>query len=207
MATDERFGLLPYAGVDPTSAMIYSLGTDTMRSGGFMWKAASGVASDSITPVSVYYFNLGAGCYLISEYTSQGNTIYTSNGTSKSEQVITSVYTVPTTTIRVRYFNLGEISVFIPGDASALPAFSSLDEAALAFLALFPDDYVNISYVGNGCSVGGPSYVETGTGVLAPVTLPIGTSLTADNISVTKNGVSIDFNYNPQTRQIAFTAI
>lgn len=204
MATDERFVLIPYAGVSPTAATIYSVGIDSAESG---YKIACSVSSDSHSVVSVYACKVNGSCYCFSEYGSTGYmNIDPATATSKmSSRGISSTYRVPTTSVRIKYDIFQ--SYYVPNALGTMEGFNTFDEAALAFLAMFPDDYVNISYVGNGCTIGGPPYVETGIGVLVPVTLPVGASLTADNISVTKNGASLDFNYNPQTQQIAFTAI
>lgn len=205
MATDERFVLVPYAGVNPTSQMVYSVGIDSVNPN---YKIASGVQDSSYEVMPVYICGVASDYYAISQYTVNYNKIYKSMGTGTlSTQNLDSTHTITGTSVQLRYRLIPANSDYIPAAAIGLGSFSTLNDAAIAFLALFPDDYVNITYVGNGCSVGGLPYVETGTGVVVPVTLPMGTSLTAGNISVTKNGSPINFNYNPQTQQIAFTAI
>lgn len=205
---DEQFGYYPYAGVNPSANMIYSVGIDSMSNG---YKTAYFIPTSDYVPLTVCYCNIGGICYAISEYGTQSMRLCaaTETSTNPSTGNVSSQYTIPGTTTSIYYKSLSATSEtkFIPTDAFDLTSFTDLQSAATAFLALFPDDYVNITYIGNGCSIGGFSYVATGTGVLVPVTLPVGASLTADNISVTKNGASLDFTYNPQTQQIAFTAI
>lgn len=206
MATDERFLEIPYAGVNPTAVTIRNVGLDSQQSN---VKMACIITNTSYTAASVYCCNVNGVCYCFaptggSGYMSiravdSGNNVVGTNS-------ISATYTVLSTNLTV-YYIFGQSTSYNPASYISLEQFTNVNDAALAFLALYPDNYVNIRYVGNGCSLGGPSYVESGTGVVVPVTLPIGASLTADNISVTKNGVSLDFNYNPQSHQIAFTAI
>lgn len=206
--TDEEFGYYPYAGVNPNSTMVYSVGIDSMNSG---YKTAYFIPSSDYVPLTMCYCNINGTIYAISEYGTQSIRLVaaTQSSTNLSTANVSVHYPIPGTSTSIYYKSLTAAldTKFTPNGAFDLTPFADLQSAAIAFLALFPDDYVNITYIGNGCSIGGLSYVATGTGVLVPVTLPTGASLTADNISVTKNGTPIDFNYNPQTRQIAFTAI
>lgn len=202
MATDERFGLVPYAGYNPNNMTVYEIGIDAVSVG---YKIASCIIYESQSVFPVYYCKIEQWCYYITE-SGGGMRIKATNSSSTELVTVTDTYAVTGTTLSINYgrTNVGRLQ---PSNYQNLTSFPDLQSAAIAFLALFPDEYVNISYAGNGCSIGGPSYVATGTGVVVPVTLPIGASLTADNISVTKGGSHIDFNYNPQTQQIAFTAI
>lgn len=201
MATDERFALVPYAGYNPNNTTVYEIGIDAVSSG---WKLASLIMYESDSVFPVYYCNISQVCYYI---TSGGSMrVKGTNNSGSGLVAVTETYAVIGTSVSIKYGRTTD-TMIQPSNYQNLTAFPDLQSAAIAFLALMPDDYVNISYVGNGCSIGGPSYVATGTGVVVPVTLPIGASLTADNISVTKGGSHIDFNYNPQTQQIAFTAI
>lgn len=206
MADSDRFILVPYAGVNPNNATIYTIGIETTSSGGTMWKIASYIQNDSDTVNPVYCCNVNGTCYFIVSYANTYMRVKATNNSSNQNTPLSSRYDVSGTSISVYYSTISS-DVFKPSNFNDLTSFSDFQSAALAFLALFPDDYVNISYVGNGCSIGGLSYVASGTGVVVPVTLPIGTTLSADNISVTKNGTAIDFNYNTTTQQIAFTAI
>mgnify|MGYP003290432059 CR=1 FL=1 len=203
----DKFKLVPYAGYNPNNATVYNIGIDTITSGSTTWKIASYIESNSFAPMAVYYCNVAGMCMFISEYSSSFYMrIKSTNNSSSDIFNVGNRYNITGSAVSV-YYSSSASTTFIPSDFAELEQFPDRQSASLAFLNLFPDDYVNIQYVGNGCLIGGPSYVEEGTGVLVPVTLPIGTTLSADNISVTKNGASIDFNYNPQTQQIAFTAI
>lgn len=197
---NEQFIEIPYAGVNPNKDMAYSVGIDTTNN----YRVSSYIINSEGTAVPVYCSKVANSCYFFAPST--GMKLYATNSSSNEISNISTSYNIVGTSVKI-YYGSGVTNVFVPSNYYDLTGFTDLQSAAIAFLALFPDDYVNIRYVGNGCSLGGLSYVATGTGVLVPVTLPIGAFLTADNISVTKNGASIDFNYNPQTQQIAFTAI
>ena len=200
---DERFVLLPYAGVNPSYSTVYEIG---IPCAGNSNKIACGINDGGIA-APVYYCRADTNnvCFL-TPYTDYIMTLFWSTGNSMYNDItITSVYNV-TGNVKIRNFSMA-YTWGLPYDLFGLPNFASVAEAATAFLSLFPDSYINIQYVGNGCLLSGPSYVEAGTGVVVPVTVPVGVSLSADNISVTKNGTSIDFTYNSNTQQIGFTAI
>ena len=205
MATDERFILVPYAGVSPTGTLINEIG---IPGDGGASKIAAGIPNSNSIAVPLYFCLVSGytnGIYFHQYDSANPNNLvyaYWYRNGSTSSSVPNGIVTVGRAD--VRYINPGTSNLKADGN---LTAFNSLREAAEAFMNMIPDNYVNLQYIGNGCSVNGFSYVEAGVGVLAYVTLPIGTTLSAGNISVTKNGSPINFNYNPQTQQIAFTAI
>lgn len=206
MATDERFVLVPYAGLNPTYENVREVGIQSLDANIIL---ASGLSTAGSVQ-SVYYCKVGGAVMYICQYTITAYPMrifgaFASTGGMYGSSVINSKLDV-TANISVHYMKTTS-TAYCPYGYTDLTGFNTELEAATAFLSLFPDDYVNIQYVGNGCSIGGTPYAEIGTGIVVPVTLPIGASLTADNISVTKNGASLDFTYNTQTQQIAFTAI
>lgn len=205
MADSDRFVQIPYAGLSPTDSTVRDIG---VSGNGGSTKIACYINDSAFQVQPVYYCKIATNIYgyYFSVYNTNHSNYHmslkyaTSYGSASA-----SVYTNMTVgTATVLCWSANNYQWIVDAD---LEAFNTTQEAAEAFMNMFPSEYVNIQYVGNGCSVAGPSYVMQGTGILVPVTLPIGTTLSADNISVTKNGATINFNYNPQTQQIAFTAI
>lgn len=85
----------------------------------------------------------------------------------------------------------------LPYGTNNLEAFASLDEAVNAFLAEFtPSDKRNIKVSANGCIVTCPSFVQIGTNVTAYVAPNLGATVTSENISITRGGSPIEFNYS-----------
>lgn len=202
---DDQFVLVPYGGYNPNVQTINMIGISGNNGTS---KICCSIEDSSFQVAPVYYCRLTSnpyGMYISSfntEHTEYRMSVCTStNSASQRTNIIDILYI---DSARVRYWPANNYQWIVDTDVTP---FATTQEAAEAFMNMFPDDYVNIQYVGNGCSIAGPSYTMQGTGVVVPVTLPIGASLTADSISVTKGGSHIDFNYNPQTQQIAFTAI
>lgn len=203
---DDQFVLVPYGGFTPGVETINMVGISGNNGAN---KICCAIENQSYQVAPVYYCKVesnASGVYF-SPYNTE-HTYYSMSIRSAGATAFTGRYNINSSLVigsaTVLYFSTNDNQFKVDTDVTP---FATIQEAAIAFMNMLPDDYVNIQYIGNGCLIVGPSYTMQGTGIVVPVTLPIGASLTADNISVTKGGSHIDFNYNPQTQQIAFTAI
>lgn len=90
--------------------------------------------------------------------------------------------------------------------AQSLDSFSNINQAVTAFMSAFePSDKVNIKVSANGALITCPSFVQIGGNVTAYIAPELGATVTADNISITRGGSPITFNYSNGI--LTFTAI
>lgn len=151
------------------------------------------------------------GCFGASNYAvcvgqiRNGNTVYISYGvmyiayarfgsdTSESD-LRTNAYSVtsPAGTI---YYNSNIISNWVYYVESPDPFDSVADIITAFYESSPPEGSLNISYSIQNGSVVGPTWTSPGAGVTAYVTIKPGFSLTQQDITITRNGVSIPFTY------------
>lgn len=173
---------------NPPDNYVYANGISSMESGS---KCLLRFGTNTAT-------HIGVAARIVGNYgvlSSSISYIYSESGSSSPS----SGYAVSTEYLQtgVYYKNSAFYDFILPYGTNNLEAFASLDEAVNAFLAEFtPSDKRNIKVSANGCIVTCPSFVQIGTNVTAYVAPNPGATVTSENISITRGGSPIEFNYS-----------